>query len=138
MNKAKDRAFGRKWADKALVCWVEGSDSGYVGPKQGNASGDAWDTPEAALSRKLAKAVDAVVHDCALPNRVRTMLRACVIARGGQHFVRNYVYRGSDGRPQKASVLMILQLSEFMRRLVVYMIEHPEVTVVKGICDEVA
>ena len=139
MSSPRDRAWAHHWAEKALICWVEGSAGGYVGPKVGNSSSDGFDeSPEMMLSRKLAAAVETVVATRGMTPHSREMLRAYVASRQGKDFLRRYVWKDFEGRPQRATVLMILQASEIMRCLVKHIIANPSVTKVKMLEDEVA
>lgn len=139
MSSPRDRAWAHHWAEKALICWVEGSAGGYVGPKLGNASSDGFDeSPEMMLSRKLAAAVETVIATKGMTPQARTMLREYVSARQGKDFLRRYVWRDAQGRIVGATILMVIQVSEIMRCLVKHIIQNPSLTTVKQLEDDVA
>ena len=139
MSSPKERAWAHHWAEKALICWVEGSAGGYVGPKRGSADGDVpTETPEAVLSRKLSAAVETVIATKGMTPQARSMLREYVAARQGKDFIRRYVWRDCQGRIVGATVLMVLQMSEVMRSLVKHIMENPSLTTVKQLEDDVA
>lgn len=133
------RSEARNWAERALICWVEGSVGGYVGPKQGNGECGLHDgTFEDKLSQRLSALVDRVIETCGMLPHARVALRRYVASRQGKNFFWEYTWIDAKGRSVRTTALMVYQSKRVMAKLIGELQAKPHIVRVQNMVEDAA